>query len=654
MIRARRIGFAVIGAQLVFLLGFSVLQYSRFVQTWDFVGPYQAWSQMAHGHLDPSIQSWSLHYVHDHGELIQWPLGLLFRLWPSGLLLLFVADVAVAGAEAVAFSWIVEIVAERVSPKGWQPRLLIASGAALLVANPWVYWSLAFDYHEESLATLFAVLAAREFYRGGHWRAIVWTVLLLSTGDIAGTYAVGIAVMLICLGRFRQGLTLAAAGGAWVALFSVLHLNEGSSLIAGYGYLAVGSRSPATLTLSHLVVGALAHPQRAILSIWSKRTAIWANLAPAGWLGLISPVAGGLTTVVLLTSALHSSVLFVQPGFQTVVVYVLAPVGTVYVVSSLARRRPRLASLLAAGLGVNALIWATVWLPRLDNQWVRVSPGAAAVLRRALHQIPPDSEVIASQGVAGRFAARPLIYAVQVDSGAVPVRGDVWFILAPSQGTETAPVNGTLQMIAAVARLPGAALVDQGAGIFVFRWRAPLGAAPIIFPGTGAAVGGWEVTGDGGAPEEFGPVSEWAAGASGSAGYVVRGDYWRERAGRYQVSVRLATDGPVDVEARDATSKVLLWREALEATGSVQTVTTIVDLRRIAGEHAYQGWGPFRSQVLQPARGDNLELRVWTPGGVAVSVYSLSVRPVGQKHRPPASGSEGLQPSEGRPFAFRW
>ena len=38
---------------------------------------------------------------------------------------------------------------------------------AIAVVNPWIYWSAYFDFHIEAVATLFALLVARDLWTDG-------------------------------------------------------------------------------------------------------------------------------------------------------------------------------------------------------------------------------------------------------------------------------------------------------------------------------------------------------------------------------------------------------------------------------------------------------------------------------------------------------
>jgi hypothetical protein len=50
-----------------------------------------------------------------------------------------------------------------------------------------------------------------------------------------------------------------------------------------------------------------------------------------------------------------------------------------------------------------------------------------------------------------------------------------------------------------------------------------------------------------------------------------------------------------------------------------------VDAPQAPNATAFSGWGPFRAEFRAPPVGQRLEVRVWSPGGFAVSVYSADL-----------------------------
>src|SRR5205807_3980179 len=117
----------------------------------------------------------------NHAEFIMWPLALPYWIFPSGVLLLWLQDIGVVGAELVAFLWLCEI-AHRHRPDDPDARWLAGAGLVLLAVNPFSWWAVSFDFHAECLAVLFAALVARDLANGRR-RAWAWAVALLACGD---------------------------------------------------------------------------------------------------------------------------------------------------------------------------------------------------------------------------------------------------------------------------------------------------------------------------------------------------------------------------------------------------------------------------------------------------------------------------------------
>ena len=160
----RRIGYVVLGVQLACFLAWSTLLYSRFALTSDFAADNQAWFLIAHGRFDPYSTVQGYPAWRDHSEFLLWPLALLYWVWPHGVTLLWLQDLCVVGAEAVAFTWLCELAGRR--QPGKDAAWLAGAGLVLLVANPWTWWAVSYDFHIQMVAILFAALLARDLANG--------------------------------------------------------------------------------------------------------------------------------------------------------------------------------------------------------------------------------------------------------------------------------------------------------------------------------------------------------------------------------------------------------------------------------------------------------------------------------------------------------
>ncbi len=630
----RRAGFGLLAAQLVGLAVLSTVLYRRYSLTWDYAVYHQAWFLIAHGDLDPYSSALRFAFWRNNGEALLWPLALLGVVVHSGLALLWAQDAAVVGAGAVAFAWVCELTGRPWWDRRFRPGVAVGLVLVLLVADPWTYWACAFDFHMEPVAALFAILAVRDLERRRFRRVAVWVVPLLLAGEFAAGLVVGLGIAALVAGRAwrRAGVALVAAGAFWVGMLSLLGM-RGGNLSVAYGYLATGQSTVATgIGLPALAEGILLHPGRLVSALWVRRHNIVAYLAPAGLLGVVAPWGLGVAVMVVLANNLYAGLNFSTASFQYAPLTAVLAAASVLVLGRLAHRwrwGPWAATVLAVVLAADTLGWGAVWIPRTTTQWLRVSPAAASVLASVERQVPADAEVVASQGILGRFSNRQWAYQLP-DAGPVAVHTrTIWVVVAPTQGIETEPVAGADALVAELAGPLHADLVVARAGVWAFRWTPGPQVTALTVPAVPATTPGWATTGPAGQAVTVGPPSTWRAVSTGQAGYVVAGDYRRELPGHYTATVVLATAAPVDVEVWDATGDVLLARRQLVATNGQEAVTVPVDEPHTYPHRTYTGAGPFRITPAEPPPGDQLEVRVWTPGGAPVAVYSVELQRAG-------------------------
>jgi hypothetical protein len=116
-----------------------------------------------------------------------------------------------------------------------------------------------------------------------------------------------------------------------------------------------------------------------------------------------------------------------------------------------------------------------------------IGPATAAQLGRVQAGIPGSDEVIASQGVIGRFANRQLIFPfldVADEGQIVPVFGRPVVVVLTDDGIEYATAAGTARAVAYLRSL-GARPLAAGAGVYAFEWLPPPGTRRLVFPPTG-------------------------------------------------------------------------------------------------------------------------------------------------------------------------
>ena len=616
--RVRRAGYAVLGLKLIGFGIWSAVLYQRFALTPDFAQYQQAWYLIAHGHLNPYDTVGNFRFWQNHGEFIMWPLAALYWVFPHGVLLSWLQDAGVVGAELVAFLWLCDL-AQKYRP-GRDARWFAAAGLVLLAVNPWSWWSVSFDFHAECLAVLFIALLGRDL-ADGRRRAWIWVPLLIGCGDVAGTYIFGLGCgLLIVRGARVRDAVVAGLGIAAVLGISAIHGNLGSGHgLQAYDYLAApGYTGP--LSLTGLMKGLATHPVAVAAKLWSKRIDIWANLGASGLAGALWLPLLPIMAVVLISDDLFRGFLFSEPLFQSLPVYVLLPVGTVAALAWLARRWRKTALIILALVVVQAAGWSAIWSPRTMSQWDRVPPPTAATLAAVLQQIPSSAAVFASQGVVGRFSGR---LDVRPMNGTLPIQpGQDWFVFAPRAGIETQKPAAAMVFAGQLAGPMHAKLLLDRNGVWVFRWIPPRGVHRVRVPGGSAPLPAWTAPGPAGRAVLTGQPSSWHVTSDGRRGYVVDQLEWVRMPGQFTAAVDLSSAGPVNVEVWDSTGSVLLARRSLLSASGTEPVTLPVNASVSYVRPLYGGWGPFRAMFGRGPKSERLEVRVWSPGGGTVNVYS--------------------------------
>jgi hypothetical protein len=658
------IGLALLVLEFLGMCVWNQVEVNRFALTADFGNYAQAVHQLANGVLSPmdtaqlNIKGAPAVFWKNAVELFIVPIAIVYRIWPHIVVVKWMQSLALAGAQAVAFLWMCELAAAH-----WRDRdakrwavPLAALGLLLLIANPWFAWASTVDVHGEPFAALPALAAARDLYSGRR-RAWLWIVLALLSTGIAATYvaAVGVAAAVSGRVRLRRGLIITAISIVYLGVLAKAHLlvvggaltfssiltggvqiGNNSAPVAAYanstsGALRAGTALSSTVqvTYSAIIKTVLEHPWNVVKALWVNRDNLWANVSPAGLLGLAWPPALIPALAVLLQGGFVRG--FSLPGFQNIFAGEMVAIGTIAICLKHAPRAGRtgrwLFGALVCALAINSVIWFAVWIPKVSRQWLDVTPAAARVLSQIKNRIAPDDEVIASQGVIGGFADREWAYRFEgpVAAEVQPSR-KVWIILAPSQGIETVDSSFTLATIANLEEDPTMHLVMQNAGIWAFEWTAPPG-AKVLRLGAGRipVAPGSALAGASGIPVRNGSPSQWHASNTGTPGYVISQAYWRSLPGRYSASVRLSASAQTNVELWDSSRSQLLDRIVVSNTHGVKTLTLPADLRHTVGQATINGWGLWTIAPIQTP-GDDLEVRVWTAGPKgSVNVYRVTM-----------------------------
>jgi hypothetical protein len=484
----RAVGAIVLGLWFVGLIVFSTVLYGHNFVGQDFGTYNQAWSLIGQGHLNPLVT------VYGHGqytflksdfELIIWPLALIHLAFPSSLSLLWIQDVAVAGTGLTVFLWIVDYLERR------SLRWSIAAGVAavviaVIVVNPESYQTVLFEFHMEPITALFVVLAGRDLWRGRSRRAWVWATCTLLCGSFAAVALVGLGISAVLAGKGsrRQGVQIIAVAIAWLALISLIGANAGSGISENYAYLAGRTSLHGSSGLALVVAGIVAHPSRVFHQLHARLDAIYTLIKPVGVIGFASAWGFGVPFVILTSNALSSSSGFIVEPFQSSAAFPFLLLGSVMVLVSLGQRFRFgwIAALaLALALGGQALAYGVTTSPS-NVRWAvgQIPPAMSAQLDKALARTPADAEVLATEGIMGRFSARPSVYFL-VPGRTFPVHSrPVVFVIDPAR--DAYPVSDDEADIALIRNRLHARVLVNGDGVWAFEWQPPRGTTRLTLP----------------------------------------------------------------------------------------------------------------------------------------------------------------------------
>ena len=124
-------------------------------------------------------------------------------------------------AEVVAFQWARDAL-RRHQGRGLPIAAALSALVVVLLVTPGFYASAWFDFHSQTIATLFALLAARDLYNAKIPRAALWVGLMLLCGDVAATYVVALGMAATVSSRRTRaiGIAMVVVGVAWVLIIA--------------------------------------------------------------------------------------------------------------------------------------------------------------------------------------------------------------------------------------------------------------------------------------------------------------------------------------------------------------------------------------------------------------------------------------------------
>lgn len=443
-----------------------------FILTHDFAGYWQAvWWMGARHRAFPSDTVFGWPFLANAGEWVMWPIGFVgYTVWPHPSLLLAVQAAALLGAEILAWQWIAD------ESRGWAPaaRFLFLGIAMInLAANPWILKSDFTDFHSECILALATVGAAWALSRQ-RWLALgAWVVFALSCGTVGALAVIGLAGSAALLRRWRAMAGCGAAGLVTLMLLSQLHLDQGSLMAQSYHYL-LGS-SVRQVTPWAVISGLVHHPERAARALWGHGSHLlenWIGSVGLGW-GNLSAL-GPIFILTLVNNLVQPNLgtHFGAPGFQSVMLYPLMTVGAMTFLLRWGRskepwRRRGMVAALTLMLSVNMSLFAWTW-PHL---WLPPRTSVGQRLTEIVRRVPVTEEVIASQGIVGRFAGRPWVYSI-MQRQRFPVHTETTVVLlTPSYSYHVLSTQQQDAEVVDLQRDPQARLVSHQDGVWWFEVR---------------------------------------------------------------------------------------------------------------------------------------------------------------------------------------
>src|ERR1700692_2058780 len=97
---------ALFGLQFLVLLALGVFVWHRLTLGQDFAAYAQAFSSIGTGHLNPTCTVCGYRYIDLHFELIMWPMSILYFVFRTTFVLVFIQALSLAVASAAAYFWI--------------------------------------------------------------------------------------------------------------------------------------------------------------------------------------------------------------------------------------------------------------------------------------------------------------------------------------------------------------------------------------------------------------------------------------------------------------------------------------------------------------------------------------------------------------------
>jgi len=626
----------ILVSQLLLMCAWSSVLLHEWSESVDYAMREQAWWLISHGDFNPYTTPLGRLYLHDHFELINWPLAFFGHLWPSLAWPLWWQNIFVVSAEAAVIALVRLMMTATWWPGEWRREGTVIALALVLALSPWTWFAVSNDFHYQTSAAMGIGLWFLYFgLRRRWWLAGLAALGTLAVADVTGTYVAAMALSLVIwpAQRWRDrfvALGFVIAGLGWGPVVGHFHGSVGSNLPVHFGYLL--NKGTAHPSMVDVGIGILKHPALAF-SHWSKSAeSWWAYNSYSGFLGFFTPLSI-LPVLTALQTGLAGKVgrLATIPWETLPATLLLAPCSLLAwarIGGALrARWRRRFFRLVPTILLSNSLVWSAIWLPQVVTDYARMAQGTSSTLTTISRIIQPGDEVVSSFGVIGMFAQRRYLYKLSTTRPTQLVTPSVDYVVTPWSDIENTTPAQSLGLVSELLRSPNASLVvNHNQAIFV-QYRRPPGAS--VFPvqawGQYRPIALWLSQGAG-ENTDCTDIAQYCEVSNGSRlGVINHGLIWNIVPGLYRVNIDLRSSADVNIQFWDNTTNTML--NQLPLTPVRQNVQFTVDVTTTKRFKLFTGWGPFSFRQIHPGNeNDAIEIRVaqTSPGWVKERTIQLA------------------------------
>jgi hypothetical protein len=467
------------------LIAYSLFRYNHFDLGVDFALIDQATHLIAHGDLNPYSTIYGHPYLLDTFGLITWPLALLAKIFPSGIVLLIAQALCLAITTFLIVR--IAIIKSNQLPPGYRVAIFVVT-ALLAFSSPWALEADSFDVHLEVFGALGLVLAlSAAIEKRPLMAAIGLTIALSSSIDpIVNVIGLGLGLAVLASTR-RYGLIYLLAGVATLVLSVVLNAHQGFSFTAQYGYLAAPDTGhPSAFAIVRSIVE---HPTKPLSVLVSRKLPIAELIGYGGVLGLLFPptLVPVLIDIPINGLTVAPNFISLPEGFQNWPEEALLLAGSALIAIWLLNRIPQ--HLKKTATFIWFLIWSAIGFQALffdlsvPYNWTTTPPSAWHVLQLAVTRTPPTAETVATINIIGRFASRKSVFFVPSLHSTLPIcsrqttivllSGGGYAVLSPAQ---------VLYLAHQLAQNKSLSQIAAGGGAYVFQINALPGRETLVLP----------------------------------------------------------------------------------------------------------------------------------------------------------------------------